>query len=157
MCRRPSPSRLDSVTSTRTTAAALGPLAALAGCLWLELYAVHNLVARKGADWTGLGFGEFFLWGVAVVVALGALVVLGVLLVVPCARTAPPLLATVLSGAVALGGLAFSAAAWSVVTDSSLVRQRSIEWGTPFVTAGALLSLVPLVAAGLWWAASRRS
>lgn len=144
------------MTRLDTTAAALGPLAGLGGCLWLGLYAVHNLEVRRGADWTGLGFGEFFLWVVAVVVGLGVLVALAVLLLVPRTRTSPPLLATALSGTVALAGLVFSAAAWSIVTDSSLIRQRSIEWGTPLVTSGALMGLAPLVVAGAWLAVSRR-
>lgn len=139
-----------------TAGAALGPLAALGGCLWLGLYAVHNLEVRKGADWTGLGFGEFFLWGVAVVVGLGVVLALGLLLLVPRTRTSPPLLATALSGTVALAGLVFSAAAWSIVTDSSLVPQRSIEWGTPLITSGALVGLAPLLVAGTWLVVSRR-
>lgn len=143
------------VTRIARIAAALSPLVALAGTFWLGLYAVHNLDVRRGADWTGLGFGEFFLWGVAVVMGLGVLATLGVLLLVRRTRTTPPLLALGVSGAVALAGLAFSGVAWSIVTDSSLIRQRSIEWGTPFVIAGALLSLVPLVVAGPWWGATR--
>ncbi len=127
-----------------TAVAALVPMLAYAACVWAALFAVHNLKTRKGADPTGLAFGEFFVWLVAAGLAVPVLIVLAALLLTKATRTDPARVVTVLGAVVALVGSALARVAWGMVHDSEFVRPISTSWAEPYVLGGLVAAWLPV-------------